>query len=385
MRSRLERVGKLLDGAATDGSIPGSVVVVSRGTEVVFRGAYGTKLPIEGEETTPAPAMDAEAVFDVGPLTAAVVTTSLLMRFCQSSKFSINDRISRFVQGFGVGVKTTTTIGHLLSQASGLPAQASLYDELNRLNSGPRLGILASKGAKQYVYDQVLQYPLRSSPGEKQQFSELNFIILGQLCELLSGLPLDRAFQKFVATPLALRSTSFIDLGLMKRRGYQTVSEVFASHGVCAKRDRIICGETYDLTAWAMGGVAGHSGLFSTADDIATWCREILAVAHGASGWLRPETLSTFWSFPSHITSPGWVAGWEIPSKENGLNDSGLPARWRGFMANSTNALWIDPATGLSLVLLTNVPNPLHPSRKALAVRNEVISEIGSAAGVRGE
>lgn len=373
---RFQRVVEIVDRAVAEDTFPGAVVVAGQRDQILLRLARGSKVGFDASNQASRPAMDMDAVFDLGSVSGLVVSTTLLMRFFESGKFAVSDRMSRFVQGFGVGSKTTITIGDLLAHTSGFPPHAPFYDELTRLNSGARLGILASSGAKQYVYDHSLKIPLRTQPGEKQSYSELNFVLLGQLCELLSGLPLDRIFQRAVVQPLGLKSTSYIDLGLMKRRGYSAVAEVFAGSGFCPKRDRMICGEVFDTMAWAMGGVAGHAGLFSTADDLTKWAQEMLRVSRGESQFLKRETFDTFASVPGDTGAVGWRYGWEFPGRE-GLTES-VPSTVRGLAGHGACSILLDPTTGVFVIFLAN-GTPVHHARKIAVARSEVLSAVFSA------
>lgn len=379
--NRFHRVIELVDKTVGEGIIPGLVLFAGKKDQALLKLSRGTKVGIETSDGggTSLP-IDAEAVFDVGSVTGLIATTTLLMKFFEAGKFAISDRMSRFVQGFGVGQKTTITIGHLLSQSSGFPPQAPFYEELTRLNSGARLGILASSGAKQYVYDHSLKIPLRSQPGEKQLFSDLNFALLGQLCELLSGLPLDRTFQRSVVQPLGLKSTSFIDLGLMKRHGYHAVAELFAGTGFCAKRDRALCGEVYDPMAWAMGGVSGHAGIFSTAEDLTKWSQEQLRVSRGESLFLKKATFETFAGAAGDVGGGAWRYGWELPNKENGLQEAGLPMTVRGIVGHGPSAVLLDPSTNSYVVFLAN-GTAVHHGRRIGSARSEILSALFSALG----
>lgn len=358
----------VLERGILDGIIPGAVASLSIGDGVFLRVARGDK----GVQDLP---MTIDTIFDVGAMTGTIVTASLMMKNLESAKFRIDDRVSRFIQGIGVGGKSTTTIAHLLSHYSGLPGGVEFYDELLRLHSGPRLGILASSGAKQYVYDHILKIGLKHNPGEKQIPSDLNFILLGQLAELLAGLPLDRAFQRSIAGPLGLKSTSFIDLSLTKRRGFHPVVEMFAATGHCPTRDRLLCGEVNDLNAWAMGGVAGHSGLFSNVVDLQIWSREMLRAAYGESRIFKRSTIEAFWGSPVN-SGQTWHLGWELPSKENGFADIASLQNSIGTTSDTGCSLWLEPSKQFAMILLTNASLNGRNMKRFHALRAEFHSAL---------
>jgi CubicO group peptidase (beta-lactamase class C family) len=355
-----------------EGVSPGMVLLVGRMGEIVFNSAVGrryTKRLTESNEEDPKNIMSADMVFDVASLTSLVVTTTMVMKLVENGKLKLEDKVSRFVQGFSVLGKSQISIGHLLSHTSGIAAWAPIFEELVKANSGARLGILTSKGAKDYVVNSLIRMPLKYEPGTKQVYSELGFILLGYVVEMLTGLTLDKAAQKYIFQPLNMKSSSYIDLSMIKRRGIHPVTELIAPTEDCAWRKRILCGEVHEDNAWAMGGVAGHSGLFTNAYDLHIFATEILASWANKSDFLKRPTLSHFWRAPDVENSEGWRFGWDTVSRENGLEESQLSKNAVGACGFSGCSVWLEPDKAVNIILMTNRIHPSRSNKKIISFR----------------
>jgi CubicO group peptidase (beta-lactamase class C family) len=134
-------------------------------------------------------------------------------------------------------------------------------------------------------------------------------ILAGALVESLTGMSFDKAAYRYVIQPLGLKSTSFIDLSMIRRRGIQPVTDMIAPTEECPWRKRVLCGEVHDDNAWAMGGVAGHAGIFSTANDLHLIARTLLAAYHGRSQFLSRETVQQFLAGPAEPERAIWKFG----------------------------------------------------------------------------
>lgn len=377
-----EDVRALMREALEDEVFPGAVLLVGRDGRVLIHEAFGKRsVKSDDDQATPA-AMSPHTVFDVAALTMPVVTTSCMMRLLEAGKISLQDRVARYVQSFGVWGKNDITIEHLLAHTSGLPAWLPLFEELVELNSRNRLGLLTSRAAKEHVYKSLNSVELKHKPGTTRVFSDVGFILLGQLIELLTGLPLDKAAFKLLFQPLGLSSSSFVDLSLIRRRGIHPVPELIAPTEDCAWRKRVLCGEVHDDNAWAMGGVAGHCGLFSAAPDLHRVSTVLLDAYHGRSSFVRRETLRQFWQGVRLSETEVAVLGWDSPSKDNGLAESKLSPNARGGCGFTGCSLWIEPDLGLDIILLSNRVHPSRNNKKLQAFRprlhDAVLAVVGS-------
>ncbi len=378
--TEFRNVTALLEKGVESGVYPGAALIVGRAGQVVFSKSVGNKSSL-ADFNTP---MTIDTVFDVASLTNVLVTTTLIMKLIEQQKVRLEDRVCRYLQGFGVMGKSGITVGHLLSHTSGLPHWLPFFEDLLQANAGARLGVLTSRGAKDHIITQIVRAPLKYEAGTKQVYSDVGMILLGHLVEVLTGVALDKAAHKLIFQPLGLKSTSFIDLSMIKRRGIHPVTDVIAPTEDCSWRKRILCGEVHDDNAWAMGGIAGHSGIFTSAPDIHRLVSELIFSYLGHSGFLHRETVRSFWTPPSFLPHAAWRFGWDGPSKENGMIDSRLSARAVGINGFTGCSLWVEPEAGLHIIFLTNRVHPSRSNKKILHFRPEVhdaVIEAMTAAG----
>lgn len=361
-------VSNLLNGAVEDQVFPGAVLLIGKNGQILFNQAVGqrTLSPKASGDTS----MSLSTVFDIAEVTRVVVTSTLLMLFTENNRIRLDDKISRYLQGFGIFGKGEMSVAHLLAHTSGLPQSVDFFEELNKLNSGSRAGILASRAAKDFVYREIGQTKTKFTPGLKRLTSDVGFIVLGQLIETLTGLKLDHAAQRFIFQPLGISSSSFVDLALIRRRGILPIEELIAPTEDCSWRGRILCGEVHDENAWAMGGISGHAGLFASASDLHKFASALIQ-SYSRGGYLKQNTVRTFFSanapegtFPE---DERWALGWDNPSKENGMIDSRLSAQAVGMNGFSGCSLWLEPEKGIDIILLSN---RIHPNRNNKKIQN---------------
>jgi CubicO group peptidase (beta-lactamase class C family) len=372
-----ESVQSILEAAISDQTLSGAVVMVSKQGAPLLHYAAGMKVPDSQEAPEAARgAMSIDTVFDLGQMTQAICTATILMRLVSAEKINATDRASRFLQALGVGQKSSITLAHLLSHSAGFPTGVSVYEDLVRANAGPRPGILSSSGAKQYAYTHFHNLPLKYEPGTRELVSDANYIVLGEICEIITGLPLEKAYARYVAAPLRVGSLNFIDLTLLRRKGLEPVVELFAPTGFCSRRGRLLAGEVWDENAWVMGGVSGHCGLFGTAHDVHTWATEILRGYRGESSFLSKEAVAAFLSSESMTSPTGHRLGFTGAARENGFVDSKSAPRAFVTVGGTGCSVFIDPDTETIVVFLTNAGFSGHTSRRFLGLRADIHSAV---------
>ena len=371
MEQSFQEVQNLCEKALQDGVFPGCVVSVGRNGSELFKQAFGLQTLIKDKDKeAELPRMKVSTVFDIASVTT-LITTAVLMRLVDNGRISLNDHISRYIQSFGVNGKSNITIRQLLNHTSGLPAWHAYFEELVKLHLGERRGILTSSGAKDYIFNLINRSQVRSEPGSKQVYSEIGdngFILAGNLIETITGQSLDKAVRKYVTQPLGMQNTSYIDLALIRRRGILPVKDLIAPTENCPWRKRILCGEVQDGNAWAMGGIAGHSGIFSDAEDLHIFASQLLQAYNGGSSFLSAGTVRDFFQLPEGF-SEGWCCGFDMPSKENGLSDSRISASSVGINGFTGCSLWMDLERGIDIVLLSNSIHPSEANRKIKGFR----------------
>ena len=366
----LAEIDTVVGGAIEEEVFPGAVLLVGERGEVLLERAYGQKVYKDSKfaaQIETALPMRGDTVFDIAGLTNVLVTSTLLMKLVEFRQVKLDDYVSRYIQGFGVLGKAPITLAHLLAHASGLTPWTPFYEDLVRENAGERMGILASKGARDYIFNAINRSGLKYAPGTRQVYSDIGFMVLGHVIEELTGLSLDKAAQRYIFHPLGLKSTSYIDLSMIRRRGIAPVTDLIAPTEECPWRKRTLCGEVSDDNAWAMGGIAGHSGVFSTARDLHRFATEMIAASRGESSFLRRETVLAFWGGLAEPLDGSWKFGWDSPSKENMLLESGLSARAVGECGFTGCSLWIEPERMVDIVVMTN---RVHPSRSNKKIRS---------------
>jgi CubicO group peptidase (beta-lactamase class C family) len=345
-----------LDEAVSRGVFPGAVLLVSRGGEVLLERAVGSR-SIEPERA----AMRPEVVFDLSSLTKPLATTLAFLLLVKDRRVSIDDRVTRYFHNFGVHGKGRVTFRHLLTHTSGLAAHRPFHKEVARLErQGGRLNFVASRGAKDWVCEQIQREKLEAETGTKVIYSDLGFMLLGQLVETVSRQTLDRFCHARIYGPLGLRALSFIDLTQMRTRRIEPVSEMIAATARCPWRKRVLCGEVDDDNAYAMGGVAGHAGLFGSARDVDALGRVLVAAGRGEHDFLPRELVEAMWTVDTSVPGSTRTLGWDTPSPRNSSAGTRMSPRTVGHLGFTGVSLWIDLERDVQVVLLTN---RVHPSR----------------------
>lgn len=374
------KVSELMQEGIDNDVFPGAVLLVGRAGEILYFNNFGVQRPAESKEELSVP-MQLETVFDIAGLTQIVATTTLIMQLLESHKMHLDDKVSRFIQSFVVHGKGPITIEQLLHHTSGFTAWYPFFEELAELNSGARMGILTGRGAKEHVYTRIHQLELEYEVGEKQIYSDVGYMLLAEICEILTGVSFDRSFYKNIARPLGMKSTSFIDLSMIKRRGIHPIRNVIAPTEDCAWRKRVLCGEVHDDNTWAMGGVAGHAGLFSSAYDLHIFATEMLKINSGRPGIVKTETLRHFWNVPDADPALPYKYGWSNPSELNEMTESKLSSKALGACGFTGCSLWLEPEKNLDIILMSNRVHPSRSNKRIMGFRPKLHAAIVDAVG----
>jgi uncharacterized protein YbbC (DUF1343 family)/CubicO group peptidase (beta-lactamase class C family) len=337
------------------GNIPGAVVIIGTREKVLYRRAFGNRalkpriLP-----------MKIETVFDLASLTKVVATTTAVMKLSEDGKLNLDDPVFRYWPEFKSNGKEDITVRDLLTHYSGLKPDIPLYPEW----SGYEAALEKLIGEK----------PI-SSPGMRFLYSDINFVVLGEIVQRVSGKPLDIYCDEHIFEPLGMTNTYFSPPESLQN----CIAPTQYRHG---RRGEMLCGVVHDPTAQKMGGVAGHAGLFSTADDLSLFARMLLS---GGSlnkvGVLHPETIEKMTlphSPPGKAPLRGF--GWNIDAPLVSNRDALLPIGSFGHKGFTGTFLWIDPVTNLYIIILTN---RVHPYGKGDAepLRNEIMTFVSETVG----
>ncbi|MGH7961648.1 MAG: serine hydrolase, partial [Candidatus Binatia bacterium] len=168
---------------------------------------------------------------------------------------------------------------------------------------------------------------------------------------------------------LGLQTTAFVDLEMMRRRKLQPVPEMFAPTEQCPWRKRLLCGEVHDDNAYAMGGVAGHAGLFSTVDDVNQLVSCLLACYRGESTWLPSALVREFWTRDDRVPGSTWALGWDTPSPHGSSAGEFFSPHSIGHLGFTGASLWIDLDRQVQVIVLSNRVHPRRDNEKIKAFR----------------
>lgn len=339
---QLSRIDAAVTQALEDQRAPGAVVLVLRQGKIVFRKAYGYRQLLPTRE-----AMTVDTVFDLASLTKPIATGTAIMLLIEEGKLGLEDAVEKHLPGFGKNGKEKVTIKHLLLHTSGLIADNPLKEY---------------EGGKEKAMENIYNLKLRSEPGTRFTYSDVGFIVLGAIVEKLTGETLDTYCQKRIFIPLGMKDTTFLPTKELAGR--------------CAPTEQVrgewLRGKVHDPRARAMGGVAGHAGLFGTADDLAVYAQMLL---NGGGKLLKAETvklLTTPVEVPRGQRTPGWDARTSY-SGPRGRRFGGF-----GHTGFTGTSLWVDPASQTAVVILSN---RVHPTGKGNVgpLRSQIANIVGEA------
>ena len=329
------------------GHIPGAVVLVGQGKHVLYRKAFGHQALQPEREP-----MRLDTVFDLASLTKAVVTTTALLQLAERGLVELDAPAARYWPAFAARAKQDITIRQLLAHSSGLPA-------------GIDPGHAPDPAA---VYERIAGVKPLSPPGLGVRYSDVNFAALGKIVARTSGQRLDRYAEQHIFEPLDMKHTRYRPPAAWHARIAPTSPD---------RRQRLRRGEVHDPLASALDGVAGHAGLFGTADDLARFARDLLA-RHGRL--LEPATVRAMLSPQTPPGSPlrglGWRLDPPLSSNRAALPSAGAASHY-GFTGT---ALWLDPVSGTYMIALSN---RLHPDERGDAgpLRARLANALGEALG----
>jgi CubicO group peptidase (beta-lactamase class C family) len=344
--SVFEQAFGLLAAGVRERVMPAAVLAVTHRHQLVAWKAFG-RFTYEQDS----PAVQRDTIFDLASVTKAVATTSMAMLLYESGALKTGMKVREFFREFQDGGKRDVSVGMLLSHCSGLPAYEKLF---LRCRTKPEL-IGAAAAA-----------PLAFAPGERSVYSDLGFILLGEILGRISGTPLDQFCERNLFAPVGMTSSRFLPVDRAGIPPTENDREF---------RQRVIQGEVNDENASVMGGVAGHAGLFANAYDLALFAECMLQA--GAPVFQR-ETVRVFTTRRSSPAGSSFAVGWDTPSPPS-QSGQFLSSSAFGHLGFTGTSLWIDPEKQLSITLLTNRTWPDRQSQAIKQLRPAVHDAIVKA------
>jgi uncharacterized protein YbbC (DUF1343 family)/CubicO group peptidase (beta-lactamase class C family) len=348
-------ISAIVEKAIASGQMPGVVVLVGNSDGVLYREAFGQRSLVPEERP-----MTPDTIFDISSLTKVVATTAAVMQLVEKGKLSLDKTVVTYWPLFRRHGKERITVRQLLTHYSGLRPDLDMRHKWS--------------GRAETLRRIIAEKPL-SPPGRRFIYSDINFIILGELVQRISGQPLDVYCARNIFEPLGMKDTSF-------NPGASLRDRIAPTELVSGSKELLIHGEVHDPTARRMAGVAGHAGLFSTADDLSLFARMILN--GGRAGDVRilrassVERMTTKQS-PSQGSAVRGL-GWDIDSPFSSCRGSFFPVGSFGHTGFTGTSLWIDPGSKTYVIILAS---RLHPYGKGNAgpLRSEIATAVAAQFG----
>lgn len=343
---RLAVIDEIVEEGLRDKKMPGAVVLIGFKCQIVFRKAYGQRQV----KPTPEP-MTLDTVFDLASLTKPIATATSVMQLIEAGKIGLDDPVAQHLSAFGNHGKESITVRHLLTHQGGLIADNSMRD--------------FTEGRVKSIENLLRLEPL-SAPGERFIYSDVGFMVLGELVATVSGQSLDQYTREHVFEPLGMHATMYRPTTIPTDRFAPT-----------EQRDgHWMRGEVHDPRAFALDGVAGHAGLFSTADDLARYAQAMLNGGQlGEARLLQPETVQLM-TAPQQTPGGGIRGlGWDKRTGYSSNRGDLMSPSACGHGGFTGTALWFDPQQQLFVVFLSN---RVHPQGEGSV--NSLIGRIGTVA-----
>jgi CubicO group peptidase (beta-lactamase class C family) len=331
------------------GAAPGASLAVGRYGHLLLSRGYGRLSATPG-----AAAVTDSTLYDLASLTKVVATTTLAMMLEEEGRLVLDHTVASYLPEFNDSAKAAITLRMLLTHSGGLEAFAPLHETL--------------RGREAYLRA-ISARPLAYAPGTKMVYSDWDMILLQLVLERITGEPLDRLAAERVFRPLGMTDTGFLPARALLPRIAPTEMD--------RTRGGVIHGEVHDPNAWAIGGVSGHAGLFSSARDLAVFCQMLLnGGSYGGVRLLSAATV-TRWTAPQAGGSSR-ALGWDTPS---GQSSSGryFSPRSFGHTGFTGTSLWLDPERGVFVVLLTNRVNYSSENQQHVPLRRAVADAVQTA------
>jgi CubicO group peptidase (beta-lactamase class C family) len=349
-----QAVDRILREAITRGDFPSACLLAARDGHPALHAAYG-----RGELDT---------VYDLASLTKPLATTAALMLLHAEGRLAPSSRVVKWLPELDHQQARDLRLWHLLTHTSGLPAWRPFYEEVRRLPSSRRRTAVRQRAART---------PLARRPGAETLYSDLGFILLDWIVERCAGTRLDRFLDRRLYRPMGLSRTLFVDLHRQRRPDLP-----FAPTERCPWRGRRLVGEVHDDNCWAMGGVSGHAGLFSTAHEVHLLVSAVVTAYHGGPSPLERDVVREHLRLRPR-RSKTRVLGWDTRAGPHSSAGKHFGPRSVGHLGFTGTSVWIDLERATWVVLLTNRvyrgrnPNPMPRLRPRL--HDAVLRALGKA------
>lgn len=342
-----DRIDRALQQAVAQRVFPAACLLVAVDGQPVVHRAFGRAR--------------LDSVFDLASLTKPFATATTVMRLVAAGLLTLETRVGVLIPALRGAPLGAVTLAQLLGHASGLPEWLPLYQQV---------AALPARRARQRARELIAATPLLCAPGRRTCYSDLGYLVLDWALEAAAGERLDRLAQRLVYTPLGLGRTGFVDLA--DRPGAARLAQQwpFVPTERCPRRGRL-CGAVHDDNAHAIGGVAGHAGLFSTAFELHLIVRQLVAAARGRPALFDGDVVRRCFE-TQPVAGSSWRLGWDTPGGERPSAGRAFGPHSVGHLGFTGTSVWIDRDRPWWMILLTNrvydgrEPNRIKPLRPRL-------------------
>ena len=354
-QKQFARAFSILRDALEQRAFPGASLAVAHQGKLIASHGFGRFTYDDG-----APQVTGDTVFDIASITKVVATTSVAMILFERGSLKLEAPVAQFLPEF-VNLspphqkqkREAVTVRMLLAHSSGLPAYEKLFEFAHN---------------REELLRAAMTTPLTAAPGIRAEYSDIGFILLGEILQRIAGEPLDQFAQREIFDRLGLTRTWFVPpLDLRTQIPPTENDRTF--------RKRVIQGEVNDENAWVMGGVSGHAGMFASATDLAIFAEHLL---RGGTPLVKPDTLALFTRREESPRGTSRALGWDTPSHPSSSGTRFAPTSY-GHLGFTGTSLWIDPKRHLSITLLTNRTWPDRSSQLIREVRPRLHDAIVEA------
>ncbi|HYN40851.1 MAG TPA: serine hydrolase, partial [Thermoanaerobaculia bacterium] len=349
--ARLGRIDEVISRSIAKKEIPGAVVLVGRHGKVAFRKAYGHRTLAPSVEP-----MTVDTAFDLASLTKPVATASAVMTLVEEGRVRLGDAVVAYLPAFGAGggEREKVTVEQLLTHRGGLVA-----DDPMDLYFGTPAEIFARKHQRR----------LLNPPGRRFVYSDAGYEVLGELIRSVTGETLDVYTRRTVFDPLGMAETEFRPAGKAGRLPVARIAPTEKQDGVFLR------GEVHDPRARALGGIAGHAGLFGTADDLARYARALLG---NGGNWLSPAGVAAMTRVRDFGDGDLRALGWDVETHYSSSRGDLFPLGSFGHTGWTGTSMWLDPVTDTFVVVLSARNHP-DGAGNAIPLRSRIASVVAAA------
>jgi CubicO group peptidase (beta-lactamase class C family) len=352
--SEFPRTHQVLEQGLKDGVAPGFVV-----------GAYNDRRPDRflvtacGQrrlEPSPLP-MHAETPFDIASVSKVFATATLAGVLVERGWISWNTRLSSIFPDYPW---RNIDLGHLLSHTAGFIWWEPFWEKLKNQFAPRSLSEVPVPIRQAAMRRLVMACSPTASPGERVEYSDISFLLLGFALEEVTGMPLDRAVRRFLWEPMGLLDGGSGPYYVRTTHSATRVNEEIAATELSPWHQTVLQGQVHDENCWAMGGYSGHSGVFARAEHLLRFSQALL------NGFLGQRTLTEMWSRVSHPAGCERTRGWDSVSTQGSSAGRYFSTSSVGHLGFTGTSLWIDPQARTAVTLLTN---RVHPTRENIKIR----------------